>query len=141
MWAEDIVMIPEFIKEKRPQIARLCRKYGVRKLWLIGSMARGNSTKASDIDFLVDYKPGAPPSRSNYDLKGGLNDALTDLFARKVDLINRRLLRPVWVEYVTNEAEIYYVAARRDTIKGHSGNDRRSVSSPRRRKAKAVSRK
>ena len=41
----------EEIKEKAVPIAQ---KYGVKKLWLFGSYARGEADAESDVDFLID---------------------------------------------------------------------------------------
>jgi predicted nucleotidyltransferase len=35
----------------------------VAKLWLYGSVARGDATKASDVDLLVDLEPSADRKR------------------------------------------------------------------------------
>ena len=39
------------------------RRLGVAKLWLYGSVARGDATKASDVDLLVDLEPSADRKR------------------------------------------------------------------------------
>ena len=54
-------MIP-LIEDNREAIVGLCTTYGVRKLALFGSAARGDFDPAkSDVDFLLefaDYRPG-----------------------------------------------------------------------------------
>ena len=45
----------EEIKEKAVPIAQ---KYGVKKLWLFGSYARGEADAESDVDFLIDEGTG-----------------------------------------------------------------------------------
>ena len=44
------------IEENRRQIADLCCRYGVKRLELFGSAARGNFDPAkSDLDFFVEF--------------------------------------------------------------------------------------
>lgn len=43
------------------QIAEICRQYPVKELSLFGSAARGEMRPDSDIDFPVDFLPGARP--------------------------------------------------------------------------------
>ena len=56
---------------------------------MFGSVARGDATEASDIDFLVDLEP----DRNLLDLGGLLMD-LRDLLQRNVDVVTERGLRP-----------------------------------------------
>jgi len=51
-------MVP-LIDEKRPQLAAICRQYGVRKLDLFGSAAMddGYDPDRSDLDFVVEFEP------------------------------------------------------------------------------------
>ncbi len=39
------------------KLAALCRRYGVKKLSLFGSAARGELTPESDVDVMVEFKP------------------------------------------------------------------------------------
>jgi len=49
----------EQLREYKPQLKRLARKYGIKKLYVFGSIARGESRIQSDVDFLVEMKPGS----------------------------------------------------------------------------------
>jgi predicted nucleotidyltransferase len=73
------------IAEKREDLAALCRRFGVTRLDLFGSAARGTDSAASDVDFLVAF--GAQKN----DLDGFLDfkEALEALLARRVDLVDR----------------------------------------------------
>ena len=48
---ESILMI---LSENR----RLLRDYGVKSIYLFGSVARGEAASASDVDLLVEFEPG-----------------------------------------------------------------------------------
>ena len=53
------------IADKREELAELCRRYGVARLEVFGSAARGVDfdPEASDADFLVEFDPDSdlPP--------------------------------------------------------------------------------
>jgi predicted nucleotidyltransferase len=91
--------IHSLLEEKREEIEALAAQYGVHKLRVFGSAARGDTTSASDIDFLVELEPG----RSVMDL-GGLLMGLQDLLGCDVDVVTERSLRPRIREKVLNEA-------------------------------------
>jgi uncharacterized protein len=57
-------MIPEIITKKGGEIEAICRKHQVQKLFLFGSMLRGDYTDSSDVDVLVTFKPEADPDCS-----------------------------------------------------------------------------
>ena len=52
--------MPASLKQQiASQSADLCRRYGVRRLGLFGSVARGEERADSDIDFLVEFEKEA----------------------------------------------------------------------------------
>jgi hypothetical protein len=74
------------IESRRPQIARLCQRRGVRRLEVFGSAARGDFDPArSDIDLLVEFEPAS--GRSALDTCFALKEELEGLFGRPVDLV------------------------------------------------------
>ena len=80
------------IAEKREELIALCRRYGVARLEVFGSAARGADfdPARSDADFLVEFKPesGLSPLEQFF----GLADALEHLLGRPVDLVERGAL-------------------------------------------------
>jgi len=69
---------------QRQEIAKICHRYGVRRLQMFGSAARGDDTPASDVDLLVEFAPGQVPT--GFALVD-LQDALSLVFhGRAVDL-------------------------------------------------------
>jgi hypothetical protein len=64
------------------------RGFGVRRLGIFGSYARGEQTEASDIDFLVEFDR---PTFENY---FGLKFFLEKLFGCKVDLVFNDTIKP-----------------------------------------------
>ena len=64
------------------------QRYGVRSLGLFGSAARGATTSARDLDFLVDLDP------KSFDAYMGLKEFLEGLFNCRVDLVILHTLKP-----------------------------------------------
>ena len=69
--------IINILKNHKDEIHR----YGVIKIGLFGSFAKGSSNKRSDLDFLVEFEE---PSFDNY---MNLINYLEKLFGRKVDVL------------------------------------------------------
>ncbi|MBI3679322.1 MAG: nucleotidyltransferase family protein [Acidobacteria bacterium] len=80
--------LDELRETKRDQILRLAAGYGARNVRVFGSMARGDNSPASDIDFLVDLDP----DRSLMDL-GGLLMELQEMLQTQVDVATEGMLR------------------------------------------------
>jgi predicted nucleotidyltransferase len=79
------------IAEKRDALAELCRRYGVKRLEVFGSAARGTDfdPDRSDADFLVTFTPSA---RNDLAAFADLKDALERLLGRPVDLVEREAI-------------------------------------------------
>ena len=58
-------------------------KYGVERIGIFGSCARGDETRTSDVDVLVEFAPG----KATFDNFMQLAYDLEDLFKRRVDLL------------------------------------------------------
>jgi predicted nucleotidyltransferase len=100
-----------YIDEKRDALAALCRRYGVARLEVFGSAARGADFNPgySDADFLVTFTPAA---RNNLETFIDLKDALEGLLGRPVDLIERETVEAsrnfIRRRAILNEAETVY---------------------------------
>lgn len=69
------------------EIAAVCRRLGVRRLWVFGSVLRDDFTPASDVDFLVEFHGNdAGPWLRKFAL---LEDELAALLGRSIDVIDR----------------------------------------------------
>lgn len=87
------------LRERRDEIIEVARARGASHVRVFGSVARGDATEASDVDFLVDLEPG----RNLMDLGGLLMD-LQDLLQRNVDVVTERGLRPRVAQRVLADA-------------------------------------
>ena len=74
-----MTLTPQIIKRK---LTPILKRQGVTKAALFGSVVRGELKKSSDIDVLVQFKPG----KSLLDLVG-LKLDLEELLKRKVDVL------------------------------------------------------
>ena len=78
------------IDAKRDPPAALCRRYGVARLEVFGSAARGRDfdPKRSDFGFLVEFEKRSdlPPLKQFF----GFADVLEQLLGRPVDLVERK---------------------------------------------------
>ena len=88
-------------------LAELCRKYHVRELSLFGSVLRDDFHAGSDIDILVEFEPGAPIGLIEYI---GLQEELSDLLGRTVDLVSKRGLKRLIRDEVINASRVVYAA-------------------------------
>ncbi|GAB1388553.1 MAG: nucleotidyltransferase [Rubrivivax sp.] len=77
----------------------LAQRFGVTRLALFGSAARGTARADSDIDVLVDFD--GPATAKRY---FGVQFYLEDLLGREVDLVTADALRPRLRPYVERDA-------------------------------------
>lgn len=89
----------EAIAALRGYLPALRRDFGVRRVALFGSTARGEAREDSDLDLLVDFESG-PTFLSFMGLKVFLEDHL----GRKVDLVTPDALKPRLRPVVEREA-------------------------------------
>lgn len=93
-------MILDLINQQREKILLLSNKYGARRIRVFGSVARGDETKNSDVDFLVDFPKGYDLFRQRLPLA----EQLQTLLKHPVDLIPEHELNPHIRNQVLNEA-------------------------------------
>lgn len=92
--------IKELLHDRRSQILAIAEKHGAYNVRVFGSVARGEATEESDVDFLVDYDlekitPWFP---------GGLLLDLEQLLNRKVDIATVDMLKERIRDRVLREA-------------------------------------
>lgn len=79
----------EDLRARRQDILAVALRHRASRIRVIGSVARGDATVQSDVDFLVDFEPEA----SLLDQVGLIQD-LEDLLAVSVDVVSSGGLRP-----------------------------------------------
>lgn len=93
-------MLLEQLRAQRQAIETLGRKFGAKHIRVFGSVARGEESDRSDIDFLVEFPRG-------YDLfrqRIPLTEELSLLLDRRVDVVPEHELSPHIRHRVVSEA-------------------------------------
>jgi uncharacterized protein len=88
-------------------IAAICQRYGVRRLAVFGSAARGDVGPDSDIDFLVEFDA---EREVGFLALGRLSRELALVCGRRVDLVPRGGLKPLVAAEVAAQSRIVYAA-------------------------------
>jgi len=82
---------PARLRIPKKEIAALCRKYGVKKLSVFGSAARGEMSPESDVDLMLEFDPASKTSLWDYP---AMQDDFSALFDhRKVEFASPEILR------------------------------------------------
>lgn len=76
------------------------KAFGIKRLGVFGSFARGDATAESDIDFLVELE------HKTFDAYMNLKFFLEDLFDRRVDLVLSDTIKPRLRQRI--ESEVVY---------------------------------
>jgi predicted nucleotidyltransferase len=95
------------IKIPNDKIAEFCERNHIRRLSLFGSVLRDDFTPESDVDILVEFEPNHVPGFAFITMQ----DELSDLVGRKVDLHTAAFLSRYFRHSVLDEAEAFYDAA------------------------------
>lgn len=91
----------------KDQIARFCERHHIRRLALFGSVLRDDFGPDSDVDVLVQFEPGKTPGWDFFLMQ----DELSTLLGREVDLNTPGFLSRYFRERVLDEAETVYERA------------------------------
>lgn len=90
-----MVLMAEELREK---VEGAMRRRGVVRASVFGSVARGDATAESDVDFLVEFEDG----RTLLDLSG-LRLDLTEILERDVDVTTPNALHPQLRDQILSE--------------------------------------
>jgi len=89
------------LKEIRDKIFPILKRYGVKKASVFGSYVRGEQTRKSDIDILVEFNA----EKSLLDL-AGLKIELEEKLGMKVDILTYKSLHPLIKDHILKEQEV-----------------------------------
>lgn len=95
------------IEVPRDRIADFCRRHHIRRLAFFGSVLRDDFRPESDVDVLVEFEPAKTPGLAFFSMQ----DELSEILGRRVDLNTANDLSKYFREQVLNQAEAVYVAA------------------------------
>lgn len=88
--AGPLVAAPVVPEDLANQVRELGVRYGISRIRVFGSMARGEGRPDSDIDLLVDYEPGH--GRFAF---VDFCERVERLLGRRVDVVTERSLHPL----------------------------------------------
>jgi len=93
------------LAEHHDQVVALCRRYGVRRLEIFGSVARG-AVEPRDYDFLVEF---ADTPDNMFDRFFGLKADLEALLGKQVDLVSTRVIEnPAFLRNIASDRATLY---------------------------------
>lgn len=94
---KEIERILDNIRKHKQEIAR---EFSVKKIGVFGSYLRGEETADSDIDILVEF--GKPIDLFRF---LDLEERLSELSGRKVDLVSQKALKPYIGKEILKEVQ------------------------------------
>jgi len=92
--------IDDLLAGKREEILHLAAKHGAFNVRVFGSVARGEATADSDVDFLVDWDYARISAWGG----AGLFEELEALLGRPVDIATEQQLRPTMRARILRES-------------------------------------
>ena len=100
-------MVDLIRKVQPPRVAEFCRRNHIRRLAVFGSALGDDFRSDSDLDLLVEFEPGSVPGLAFF----GLQDELSEMFGRRVDLNTPNSLPADFRDQVRASAEVLYAEA------------------------------
>ncbi|MCK4661294.1 MAG: nucleotidyltransferase domain-containing protein [Bacteroidales bacterium] len=100
--------LPGEIESKLKKLFELCKKHKVIRLFVFGSVSKGNfDPNTSDLDLIVELDNLNPTEKGETLMK--LWSELEQLFERKVDLLtNRKIRNPYLMKEIENSKLLLY---------------------------------
>ncbi len=92
--------LTQLLQAKREDILKIAAQHGAFNVRVFGSVARGEETETSDIDFLIDYDL----SKISPWFPAGLMIDLEKLLNRKVDVVTTKSLHYFIRDKIIKEA-------------------------------------
>ena len=91
------------------ELELICRQFNVSRLYVFGSVAKGDFRDDSDVDLIVEFNRNS--YEGAFDQFMGLKEALEDFFKRPVDLItSKRFRNPLFERELEETKTLVYAA-------------------------------
>jgi predicted nucleotidyltransferase len=92
------------IKSHISELNAVCKQYGVKSLFVFGSVANDSETAESDVDLLVEFYTEDPlVYADNY---FGLKFSLHDILKRNIDLLEAKVLKNPFLKEQINSTKV-----------------------------------
>ena len=88
----------------RDKVVHFCRRHHISRLALFGSILRDDHRADSDVDVLVEFETNHTPGLAFF----AMQDELSEILQRPVDLNTRNFLSPHFRDRVVSEAEVLH---------------------------------
>lgn len=90
----------EELRAFKPQILEIAARYGINSdIRVFGSVARGEATKDSDVDLLIEW------NQPNFDNYLGFKEECTKVIGSPIDLVEEKFIRnPLRRKYILQDA-------------------------------------
>ena len=98
------MLLQKNINIDRKKIGEFCRKNGIRRLSLFGSVLRDDFRPDSDVDVLVEFEPGRTLGYEFFQMEIDL----AQIFGRPVDFVTIDFVSPFIRDKVRSQAETVY---------------------------------
>lgn len=85
------------------KLISLLKPYGVKRIGIFGSFARGDFNKNSDIDVLVDFR-----ERKSLLEIVHIENEISETLGRKIDLLTEKAISPYLIDRIMNETRVVY---------------------------------
>lgn len=93
------------IEEIKKAVAPICERYGVERLSLFGSYARGEADDKSDVDLIVDKYDSNKLIGFEW---GGLYADMEEALGVEIDLLSRKSTRPKFLSKIAKDEVLLY---------------------------------
>lgn len=101
------IMLINGVQFPESNLAEFCDRHGVKRLSVFGSILRPDFRNDSDIDVLVEFRPGRTPGMFGF---GAMILELSELVGRTIDLRTPYDLSPHLRPFVLHEARVLHAA-------------------------------
>lgn len=100
-------MLDQNISIPEETIRDFCQRHKIKNLAFFGSILGSDFKPESDVDVLVQFEPGYTPGFDFFSMQ----EELTQIIGRPVELHTPNFLSPHFRENVIKEAKVLYAAA------------------------------
>jgi uncharacterized protein len=98
-------MVAPAIDIPKQALAEFCRRHGIRRLSLFGSVLRDDFRPDSDVDVLVEFQPGTIVGWGIINIEDELSQLLG---GHKVDMVNPKYLNRHLKDQILASAQVQY---------------------------------